>query len=71
MPIYRMFWKEDPGNYRHVSLTSVLGKLMELINLNAITWHLQDNWAIRPNQHEFTKGRSSFMNMISFYDKVT
>lgn len=61
----------NQGNYRHVSLTSVPGKFLEQINLSAITWHLKGNQVIRPRHHEFIKGRSSFMSMISFYDKVT
>jgi len=35
--------KEDPGNNRPVSLTSVLGKVMEQNTLREVTWHMQDN----------------------------
>ncbi|NWI77433.1 RTXE polymerase, partial [Dryoscopus gambensis] len=70
-PIYKKGRKEDPGNYRPVSLTSVPGKVMEQLVLSVITQSLQDSQGIRPSQHGFRRGRSCLTNLISFYDQVT
>jgi len=71
MPTYMKGQKEDPGNYKRVSLTSVPGKAMEQIILSAIMWDSQDNQVISPSQHGFLKARSCLTILISFYDKVT
>jgi len=71
MPVYRKGQKEDPGNYRPVSLTLVPREVMEQIILSAIMRHIQDNQVIRPSHHGFVKGRSCLTNLISFYDKMT
>jgi len=70
-PIYKKDWKEELENYRPLSLTSVLGKIMERFILIAFTGHVQDNQGIRPSQHRFMKGRSCLTNLISFNDQVT
>ncbi|KFP02007.1 RNA-directed DNA polymerase from mobile element jockey, partial [Calypte anna] len=41
-PVYKKGKKEDPGNYRPVSLTSIPGKVMEQLVLVTISRHVKD-----------------------------
>ncbi|PKU42528.1 rna-directed dna polymerase from mobile element jockey-like [Limosa lapponica baueri] len=70
-PIHEKGRKDDPGNYRPVSLTLVPGKVMEQIILSAIMQRMKDTQAIRPSQHGFMRSRSCLTNLISLYVKVT
>jgi len=58
--------KEDPGNYRLVSLTSIPGKDMEQLMLEVIIKQVEEKKVVRSSQHRFTKGKSCLNNLIAF-----
>ena len=57
-PTFKKDRKDEPGNYRPVSLTSTAGKVMEQLILGVISKHVEEKMVIRGGQHAFTKGKS-------------
>ena len=63
--------RKAPGNYRPVSLTSILCKGLETLVRNQICEHVTRHKMISPTQHGFMKKRSCLSNLLSFLDEVT
>ena len=57
-PIHKKGSKTLPGNYRPISLTSVVGKMMESLIRDDIVEHMMRNGLFCDEQHGFVPGRS-------------
>ena len=57
-------------NYRPISLTSIVGKLMETILRDQIVKHIEAYNLIKDSQHGFRRGRSCLTNLLYFYEEV-
>ena len=70
-PIYKKGTKSDPGNYRPVSLTSVVCKTMESLIADRIITHIDMNSLLHNSQHGFRKNKSCCTNLLEFMEVVT
>ena len=62
--IFKKGKKTDPGNYRPVSLTSVISKILESIIRDAIVSHLMKNGLITDDQHGFVPKRDCITQLL-------
>ena len=70
-PIFKKGSKGCVGNYRPVSLTCVLSKMMESILRNAMVLHLNQFNLIRASQHGFTARKSCLTNILEYLEEPT
>ena len=56
--------RTEPGNYRPISLTSVIGKVMESIIRDDLVQHMIDNKLFCDEQHGFVPGRSCITQLL-------
>ena len=70
-PIHKKGSRNSAANYRPVSLTSQVCKLLESVVKDAIVSHLEENGLIYDSQHGFRRGKSCLSNIISYLDRAT
>ena len=63
--IFKKGAKSDPGNYRPVSLTCIICKILESIIYDAIMEHLIKNKLLSKNQYGFISKRSASLQLLA------
>ena len=67
MPLFKKGSRNKPENYRPVSLTSVVCKLLETLIRDHMVEFLVKHKLINTSQHGFLKARSCLTNLLCFF----
>ena len=70
-PLFKKGSRSKTDNYRPVSLTSVLSKLLETFIRDHMVDFLVKNKLITKSQHGFLKARSCLTNLLCFLEDIT
>ena len=68
--IHKKGSRKEPRNYRPISLTSVICKIMEPLVKGRLITHLEMNNLIGNSQHGFRNKRSYLTIRLDFFDQV-
>ena len=71
VPIFKKGRRSEPGNYRPVSLTVTVGKLLERIVRKQMVNYIESNKLLSNSQHGFRSGRSPQTNLIEYLNNTT
>ena len=70
-PIYKSGTKEDPGNYRPISISPVCSNIMQKILKKRIMHHLKVNNLLSKDQFGFVNGKSCTLQLLEVIDDWT
>ena len=71
IPLFKKGSRNKSVKYRPVSLTSVIGKLLETIIMDHMMDFLVKHKLINSSQHGFLKSRSCLTNLLCFFEEIT
>ena len=71
VPLFKKGKRSDPSNYRPVSLTSVVCKVMERLVRKELLQHLEGSGLLSDNQHGFRSGRSCTTQLLEVLEDWT
>ena len=71
VPIFKKGLKGNPLNYRPISLTSVICRVLEKIIHNKMLTHLLSNNLLSNEQHGFIKNRSTLSQQVCLMNSLT
>ena len=71
IPLFKKGSRNKSENYRPVSLTSVICKLLEKLIKNHMVDFLVRHKLLNSSQHGFLKARSCLTNMLCFLEEIT
>ena len=69
-PIHKGGSRAYPKNYRPISLTSCMSKVIEKVIKQKLVQYLESNSLINTTQHGFRIGRSTLTNLLEHYDYI-
>eukprot|EP00795_Rhopilema_esculentum_P014761 gene14761-5869_t len=69
--IYKKGKKDQKENYRPLSLTSVVCRIMERLNKNVLTDNLIENKSFTPDQYGFREFRSCLSELLEVFEEWT
>ena len=67
-PIFKKGSRNFASNYRPISLTSIICKIMESIIKDTVLCHLTENQLLTKSQFGFIPGRSATIQLLSYLD---
>ena len=70
VPVYKSGERSNPINYRPISLTPILMKILERIVRKQVVQFLTDNNFLNSTQHGFREGRSCLSALLNVYDDI-
>ena len=70
VPVYKGGGASIPSNYRPISLTSIMMKILERVIRKQIIAFMTKRCVFNPSQHGFREGRSCLSALLTVYDNI-